>query len=349
MRHAGGATPVHVGAGLLARLPALVAAHAPARVAVISDATVAALHPAPLPDALALAFPAGEASKSRAVWAELTDQMLVAGLGRDALVVAVGGGVTTDLAGFVAATFLRGIPWIAVPTTTLAMLDAAVGGKTGVDTAHGKNLVGAFHHPIAVVADPSLLATLPDRTYREGLAEAVKHAAITSAAEVAWLEAHAGAIAARDPGTLAALVERNVAIKAAVVADDEREAGRRAILNAGHTAAHALEHAHRLALPHGEAVAIGLVAEARLGERLGLTAPGTAARLAELCTALGLPTSPPHDTDPARLREALRQDKKNRAGQVRASLLADLGTPCCDGAAWTVAVDETDLVAAIGA
>src|SRR5690606_6407855 len=156
-----------------------------------------------------------------------------AGLGRDALLVAVGGGVTTDLGGFVAATYLRGIPWIAVPTTTLAMLDAAVGGKTGVDTALGKNLVGAFHPPAAVVADTALLASLPARTCGEGLAEAVKHAAITGEREMDWLAGHAAAILARDPDAVAALVERNIAIKAAVVADDEREGGRRAVLNAG--------------------------------------------------------------------------------------------------------------------
>jgi 3-dehydroquinate synthase len=268
----------------------------------------------------------------------------VAGLGRDALVVAVGGGVTTDLAGFVAATYLRGIPWIAVPTTTLAMLDAAVGGKTGVDTALGKNLVGAFHPPAAVIVDPALLATLPERAYREGLAEAVKHAAITGTREMQWLATHASAILARDPDAVAALVERNIAIKAAVVADDEREGGRRAVLNAGHTVAHALEHALGLALAHGEAVGIGLVMESRAGEQLGLTAPGTADQLAALLEELGLPTSPPHDLDRARARDALTRDKKNRAGQVRATLLAGIGEVARDGKAWTVAVDAEALL-----
>jgi 3-dehydroquinate synthase len=344
IRHAGGRYPVHIGAGRFASLSALVTAFGPARTAVISDATVAALHPAPLPHALSLTFPAGESHKTREEWTRLTDALLSAGLGRDALVVAVGGGVTTDLGGFVAATYLRGIPWIAVPTTTLAMLDAAVGGKTGVDTALGKNLVGAFHPPVAVIADPVLLTTLPERTYREGLAEAVKHAAITGDAEMAWLTEHATAILAREPATVSALVERNVAIKAAVVSDDEREGGRRAVLNAGHTVAHALEHAHGLALAHGEAVAIGLVLEARAGEQLGITAPGTADQLAALLQQLGLPTSPPQDTDRLVAREALARDKKNRGGQVRATMLARIGQVARDGTQWTVAVEAEALV-----
>jgi len=344
IRHAGGSYPVHIGGGSFASLPSLVAALGPARTAVISDATVAALHPVPLPDTLTLTFPAGETHKTRDAWARLTDGLLAAGLGRDALLVAVGGGVTTDLGGFVAATYLRGIPWVAVPTTTLAMLDAAVGGKTGVDTALGKNLVGAFHPPVAVIADPALLATLPERTYREGLAEAVKHAAITGDREMAWLAEHAAAILAREPETVAALVERNVAIKAAVVAEDEREGGRRAVLNAGHTVAHALEHALGLALAHGEAVAIGLVMEARAGEQLGITAPGTADQIAALLELFGLPISPPHNADLPSAREALTRDKKNRGGRVRATLLKRIGEVARDGEQWTVPVEAEVLL-----
>lgn len=335
-----------IGPGTLATLPDTVArAAGGGQVVVISDATVAAVQRPPLPTATVLTFPAGESHKTREQWEVLTDALLARQVGRDGVLVAMGGGVTTDLAGFVAATYLRGIPWIAVPTTTLAMLDAAVGGKTGVDTPLGKNLVGAFHPPVAVCIDPTVLATLPERTYREGLAEAVKHAAITAEAEFAWLEAHAAALLARDPGTVTELVRRNIAIKTAVVSEDEREQGRRATLNAGHTVAHALEHAHGLALPHGEAVAIGLVLEARAGERLGRTAPGTADRLATLLAACGLPTSPPHDTDLATARGAIAHDKKNRGRVVRAALLARIGAVARDGAAWTVAVDPADLLA----
>lgn len=343
--HAGGRYPVRLGAGGFAALPETVARVGNGgTVVVISDTTVALLHPAPLPDAIHLTFPAGESHKTREQWEVLTDALLARRLDRHTLIVAVGGGVTTDLAGFVAATYLRGIRWIAVPTTTLAMLDAAVGGKTGVDTPLGKNLVGAFHPPIAVIADPALLATLPDRTFREGLAEAVKHAAITGEAEMAWLEEQVEAILARDPDTVAELVRRSISIKSAVVADDEREHGRRAVLNAGHTLAHALEHAHGLTLAHGEAVAIGLVGEALLGERMAITAPGTAQRLARLLEALGLPTSPPHDTDQQIAREGLTRDKKNRGGRIRATLLARIGEVARDGDAWTVPVNGADLL-----
>lgn len=343
--HARGRYPVRLGAGGFASLTDTVERVGNGgTVVVISDTTVALLHPAPLPDAIHLTFPAGEAHKTREQWEVLTDALLARRLDRHTMIVAVGGGVTSDLAGFVAATYLRGVSWIAVPTTTLAMLDAAVGGKTGVDTPLGKNLVGAFHPPIAVIADPTLLATLPDRIFREGLAEAVKHAAITGEGEMIWLEEHAAAVCARDPDTVAELVRRNINIKMAIVADDEREQGRRAVLNAGHTLAHALEHAHGLTLAHGEAVAIGLVAEARLGERMAITAPGTADRLAALLAALGLPTSPPHDTDQRIAREGLTRDKKNRAGRVRATLLSRIGVVARDGEAWTIPVDGADLL-----
>lgn len=343
--HTGGRYPVRLGAGGFASLPDVVERIGNGgTVVVISDTTVALLHPAPLPEAVHLTFPAGESHKTREQWEVLTDALLARRLDRHTLIVAVGGGVTSDLAGFVAATYLRGVSWIAVPTTTLAMLDAAVGGKTGVDTPLGKNLVGAFHPPTAVIADPTLLATLPDRTFREGLAEAVKHAAITGEDEMRWLEEHAAPIGARDPDTVAELVRRSITIKMAIVGEDEREQGRRAVLNAGHTLAHALEHAHGLTLAHGEAVSIGLVAETRLGERMGITAPGTADRLATLLSALGLPTSPPHDTDQRRAREGLTRDKKNRAGRIRATLLARIGEVARDGEEWTVAVEGAELL-----
>src|SRR6185312_7123888 len=204
------------------------------RIAIISDDTVAPLYAARVAASCApspvsvLTIPAGEASKTRKQWARLTDELLAAGFGRDSAIIALGGGVVGDLAGFVAATYMRGVPFVQVPTSLLAMIDASIGGKTGVDTPAGKNLVGAFHHPALVIADPRTLATLPPAHLRNGLAEAIKHAVITSRAEYDWLASTLEALL-RDGGPDAALAEelvrRNVAIKCSVVARDERESG----------------------------------------------------------------------------------------------------------------------------
>jgi 3-dehydroquinate synthase len=334
VRHAAGEYPVYVGAGILEGLHVLVQAHAPGRrTAMIADDTVAALFrdfvrgtESPWRAVAAtcegvegagwmpFTFPAGEASKTRATWEQLTDALLAAGYGRDAAIVALGGGVTGDLAGFVAATYMRGIPVVQVPTTLLAMVDSSVGGKVGVDTPAGKNLVGAFHAPAAVVADPLTLGTLTDRDYRAGLAEVVKHALVGDEGHFAWLEKNAVAVLRRDPDALTEVICRSVELKSAVVAEDERESGRRAILNAGHTVAHAIEQATGYGIRHGEAVALGLVAECRLGEAIGVTAAGTADRVAALLAGLGLPVElagcPPVGT----LTAAMQVDKKTRSG-----------------------------------
>ncbi|HSM07589.1 MAG TPA: 3-dehydroquinate synthase [Gemmatimonadota bacterium] len=335
--------PVRVGRGLLDRLGALVSEAAPAhRYVVIADAEVAALYGARAGAALAaaglhsdlLTFPAGERHKSRSTWAELTDQMLVAGVGRDAAVVALGGGVTGDLAGFTAATYMRGLPFVVVPTSLLAMLDSAVGGKTGLDTPAGKNTVGAFHHPRAVIADPDLLVTLPAAQLRAGLAEGVKAAAIADAELFTWIEEQAVALRDGEISTLERLVMSCLRIKAKVVAADPEEAGRREVLNFGHTAGHALEALAGLALPHGEAVAAGMRIEARLGEGAGVTEQGTVARLAAVLDACGLPDavhapgasarfSGPLTAD--RLLAAAAADKKARRGAVRWVLLRRIG------------------------
>jgi len=313
--------------------------HPGSRAAVIADSNVAEALGAPLPAAPVFTFPAGEANKSRETWSTLTDQLLAARFDRHSVIIAFGGGVTTDLAGFVAATFLRGVPWIAVPTTTLAMLDAAVGGKTGVDTGAGKNLVGAFHPPSAVICDPTLLTSLPDLNYREGLAEAVKHAATLDKEFGSWISRHAGAIIARDLKTLESLIRRSLELKTDVVSDDEHEADRRAVLNAGHTVAHALERATSYAIPHGEAVAIGLVIETRVAERMGIAAPGTAEQIAMLLRALGLPVEAPKGLDRARILDAMHADKKNRDHVVHAALVSSFGVMARDGESWTYPLD----------
>lgn len=337
--------------GALEQLPALLRVAAPApQYAIIADATVADLAACAVCDTLVgsglraalIPFSAGEAHKTRETWAALTDALIEQGLGRDGCIIAVGGGVTGDLAGFVAATYMRGIALVHVPTTLLAMLDASVGGKTAVDTPAGKNLVGAWHQPRLVAIDPCVLVTLPDTELRSGLAEAVKHGAIADAAYLESIVTEAARLFAREADALTQLVRRSVAIKAAVVTADVEEAGRRQVLNFGHTLGHALEALSGYALPHGYAVAMGMVAEAEAGQTAGVTVPGTASALRDVLTALELPVRPPAGTDAAAVIALTRRDKKNRAGRTRYTLLSRIGevarTP--EGG-WAFPLDES--------
>jgi 3-dehydroquinate synthetase len=234
-----------------------------------------------------------------------------------------------------------------VPTTLLAMLDASVGGKVGVDTPLGKNLIGAFHPPAIVAADPLTLLSLPDRIFRSGLAEAIKHGVIADPEYFGWIEANTRRILARDIPALTHLVHRSIEIKAAVVTEDEREGGKRAILNAGHTIAHGLEQQSDYRLPHGEAVALGLIGECRIAERLGLAPVGLAERVLGLTRALGLPTRTGSGVQIARALEAMLHDKKNREGQVRLALPTGLGAMHADSGQWTVPVTEDLLASAL--
>jgi len=361
VRHALGSYPVYVQPGSLAALGEVVAAHCAGRlVALVADAATGLLYEAwesgapsawregdavqdVVPFATRLSLPAGEHHKTRDSWSMLTDALLDQGFGRDSALVGVGGGVIGDLTGFVAATYQRGVPFVLVPTTLLAMLDAAVGGKTGVDTPQGKNLIGAFHPPVAVVADPATLRTLPERDFRAGMAEAVKHGLIADAPYLAWIEATAAALLARDLDALTHLVRRSVEIKASVVSEDERDEGPRAMLNAGHTVAHALEHASGYRMLHGEAVALGLRAECIMGELAGLLPDGSFARVARALDRLGLPTRADGFTT-ERVRAAMHRDKKNLAGETRFAIPVVLGTMTARDGRWTVAVQE-DVIA----
>lgn len=293
--------------------------------------------------------PSGESSKSRESAARLQDEAIAARVGRDGVVVAVGGGVVGDLAGFVAATLYRGLAWVQVPTTLLAMVDSSVGGKTGVDTAAGKNLVGAFHQPARVVADVATLSTLPDRQLRAGLAEVIKYGVILD--EQLFIDLEDGLLescTARVPEALAAVVERCVALKGEVVADDEREAGRRQILNFGHTVGHALESLSGYRLLHGEAVAVGMVAEARLAERKSVAEPGLAERIGSLCERARLPVEPPSDTDVDAFVAGARRDKKVRAGVIRCALPRTIGAMAGGESGWSVEVSAEELRQALG-
>ncbi len=342
---------VLVGSGLFASLASILSRFCPAhRYAVVTDDRVAELYAVRLSRMLhgaghrtdVFAFTSGEEQKTRETWTLVSDAMIEAGCGRDTALIAFGGGVPGDLGGFVAATYMRGLPLVQVPTSLLAMIDASVGGKTGVDTPAGKNLMGAFHQPHCVIIDPDLLQTLPDEHLRAGLAEAVKHGAIADGEYLDWIEHEADALLAGDPQSLSRLIVRSVEIKAEIVAQDEKESGPRKLLNFGHTIAHAIEALSGYALLHGEAVSVGMVEEARIGERSGVTAPGTAARLRRVLTRLGLPTSLPIDFSADDVIGWTRADKKARNGRVEYALIQDVGVPVAREGRWGHPVpDET--------
>lgn len=286
-------------------------------------------------EARLLTIPAGEGSKTLETVAALWRAFLSAGLDRKSTVVALGGGVTGDLAGFAAATFLRGVAWVGAPTSLLAMVDSSLGGKTGFDLPEGKNLVGAFHPPRLVLADPAVLATLPEPELRSGLAEVVKHGVIADPGLFDLCAAGFAAVQARLPE----IVRRAMAVKVKVIEEDPFEGGRRAALNLGHTLGHAVEAASGYRLRHGEAIAIGMVVEARLAERLDLAEAGLAETLAAALTGLGLPAAIPADLNRADLVRLMGVDKKKAAGAVRFAL------PACIGEVRTgVAVEDLESV-----
>jgi 3-dehydroquinate synthase len=307
----------------------------PPRLHLVSDSHVALLYGPPVLAQLAAAgfdadlwtLPAGEASKNREQLAALHDWLAERRAERREAVVALGGGVVGDLAGFAAATYLRGVPLVHVPTTLLAQVDSSIGGKVGINHPLGKNLLGAFHQPTLVLADPATLLTLPERVRTEGWAEVIKHGAALDAASFAALERDADALRALDPAATTRAIAESVELKGRVVESDvhEREGGRRVLLNYGHTIGHALEAmAGYGAWLHGEAVAVGMAVAARVGQRLGLTPPGVVARQDALLKAFGLPLRCPSVPAAALLRAAL-WDKKVRGGRVHWVLLTELG------------------------
>jgi 3-dehydroquinate synthase len=350
--------PVTVAAGAFDGLSEVVKSVAPAyRIAVITDSAVGPRYAGRATKQLGaertsvFTIASGEQHKTRETWSRLTDEMLSKGFGRDSAVVALGGGVVGDIAGFVAATYMRGVPVVQVPTTLLAMVDASVGGKTGVDTPAGKNLVGAFHQPAAVVIDPLLLQTLPVEHLRAGFAEIVKHGVVADADyfERASSFVEEWPLSGRQAvPELTALIARSVEIKAAIVVRDERESGLRRVLNFGHTIGHAIEAATAFETLHGQAVAIGLVAEARLAERMGVATNGTARMIERACRAAGLATSLPA-IPIARIIELTRTDKKVREGRVEYALPKRIGEMAGADHGWTVPVDDTVVREALSA
>jgi len=339
----GGAHPysISIGPGQLSDGHAL-ARHVRGRhVLLVSDSGVAPLYLASVRSALQAArpdlqvgehvLPAGEASKTLAEFGRAIEALAALGATRDACVIALGGGVVGDLAGFAAACWMRGVDCVQVPTTLLAMVDSSVGGKTAVDIAAGKNLVGAFHPPCAVIADTQVLDTLPDRELRAGLAEVVKYGALGDAAFFYWLQDNAAGLTAADSHLLAEAIARSCTHKAAIVERDPFEKGERALLNLGHTFGHAIETEQGYAAPgrdalnHGEAVAVGMVLAARLSTALGRAPVQDEQRLIDLLVALQLPVSVPAGLQPHALLQRMRLDKKNVAGRLRLVLWKGIG------------------------
>ena len=312
-----------------------VAAHLPERcaaVALIADDNVNRLHGDRVAGIIGrvapvtrLTFPAGEGHKTRATKELLEDSMLAGGLGRDCAVVALGGGVTSDLAGFAAGTYQRGVPWLVVPTSLLAAVDASLGGKVGVNTEAGKNLVGLLHQPRAVVIDVDLIATLPAPEVDNGLAEMAKHAVIADRSHLHELVAAVVAIKALDPAALRSAIRRSVEIKAAVVGRDTGEQDLRQVLNFGHTIGHGVEAVSGWRIGHGCAVAIGMGVEADISCRLRLMDVAEREIMISAFTDLGLPVGLGEGLDPAALLEATRSDKKGRAGRPRYALPTRIG------------------------
>lgn len=322
---------VRVGAGLLARLADMLPERLRGRTcAVVTDANVgrlygeravAALEAADC-DTVLMTVPAGEASKSMNVVSSLCERMVAAGLDRSSFVVALGGGVVGDLAGFVAAIYYRGISFIQVPTSVVAQVDSSVGGKTGVNAIGGKNLIGAFHQPDVVVADTATLDTLPEREFNEGFAEIIKHAAIRSPELLAKVECY------QRGDSIDNIIADNVSIKAAIVAEDERESkGIRALLNFGHTVGHAIENAAGYGeFLHGEAIAIGLRIALDLSVKHAAMPTEQAEHLLAVLKHYHLPTDIPHHLGPDVLRTAMLRDKKFVAGKVRFVLCNRIGS-----------------------
>ncbi|MBM5812897.1 MAG: 3-dehydroquinate synthase [Gammaproteobacteria bacterium] len=345
--------PILIGAGLLGD-PALLAEHtAAADLLVVSNETVAPLWLPRLRAALPgrrlgeCRLPDGEEHKTLATLARVFDALVAGRYNRDCRILALGGGVVGDIAGFAAACYQRGVDFVQLPTTLLAQVDASVGGKTAVNHPGGKNLIGAFHQPLAVIVDTDTLGTLPERELRAGLAEVIKAALIRDAEFFAWLEAHLDALLAREPAALELAIGRACRIKADIVALDEREQGERALLNLGHTFGHAIEtgvgHGQWL---HGEAVAAGIVLAAELARRCGRLAGDELARIRALLGRAGLPVTAPR-LGAARVRELMGMDKKVRAGQLRLVLPEGIGRAVCT-ADYPAAALESLLAAETG-
>jgi len=333
--------PIHIGSQNLNKLGEILAqtfSASPRKVFIISNPTVAALYLSTAQASIRAAgfehaddhvflMPDGEVYKSLDTFRDIMDCLVQQRLSRDSLIVALGGGVVGDMAGFVAATWQRGVDFVQVPTTLLAQVDSSVGGKTAVNHPGGKNLIGAFHQPSAVLIDIATLNSLPPREFLAGFAEVIKYGIMADADFFTWLEANLDKILARDADTLMTAVKRSCELKAAVVAEDETEQGVRALLNLGHTFGHAIEsHTQYTSWLHGEAVAAGMLMATKLAEHCGYLSPADATRIEQLLLASGYQLQPPQDMTPDIWWSLMARDKKVKAGKIRFILPTAIGS-----------------------
>lgn len=321
--------------GILKRVPELIReAGLGHKFAIVTDSNVEKLYADDLAEGFekknlenkTISFPAGEQNKSREVKSWIEDQMLESKFGRDSAVIALGGGVVGDIAGYVAASYTRGLPYVQIPTTLVACVDSSIGGKTAVDTLHGKNLIGAFHQPWAVFIDVSTLLTLSAKEIREGLAEVIKYGVISDEGLFSYLEENIDKIFSYNKEALTHIIKRGCEIKAEVVEKDERESNLRKILNFGHTIGHAVENLSDYKISHGEAISIGMVAEGKLAVEFEFWTEPELNKLINLIKQSGLPTEVPDYMETDQIIDAMKLDKKSRSGQIEMVLPKRIGS-----------------------
>lgn len=349
--------PILIGAGLLQRLPTILKKKWPQqKIVLISDRTVMALYGKDLARRLkkygrtvaTISFSAGESSKSHSVKQKIEAQMFAAGCGRDTVVIALGGGIVGDLAGYVAATYMRGLTYIQVPTTLLAMVDSSVGGKTGIDTPYGKNLIGAFWQPKLVLADTNCLKTLPRKHVVNGLIESIKMFLTHDASSFNFLRRNLVRAVAGDARILAQIIQKSVKIKAGVVQRDEKEANERMTLNLGHTIGHAIEHVSRYKVMHGMAVALGVLVEAKIAVQQDVLNISDFTIIQDLLAQLGVTTRQIQKRDIQKIIAHTALDKKSESGQARYVLLSGIGRVHKTGGAFAHPVANVAVRHALG-
>lgn len=319
------------------------------KLAIITDSTVKPLYADQLSAAIAekglenkvISIPAGEQSKTREVKAWIEDQMLEDKFGRDSAVIAIGGGVVGDIAGYVAASYTRGLPYVQIPTTLVACVDSSIGGKTAVDTAYGKNLIGAFHQPRAVFIDVNTLLTLNEKEIREGLAEVIKYGVIKDAELFSYLQEDMDSVFSYDKEALTYIIKRGCEIKAYVVENDEKESNLRKILNFGHTMGHAVENLSDYTISHGEAISIGMVAEGKIAVEMGIWNEDELATLTELIHKASLPTIVPDYMKADQIIDAMKLDKKSRGGSIEMVLPKKIGEMASVDGGYGIKIDES--------